>query len=190
MAAMIEASDAELMARVRGGDRRAFAWLVRRYQGTLVSYLARTSGSRARAEDLAQEAFLRLFEHAQRYREEGKLAAWLYRTATNLLRSDERRIARWRKLASPGDEAADAPQEDALLADEARHRLSDALLQVPILFRAPLVLHAIEERSFEEIADVLQVPVGTVKSRISRGRALLREALAPADRLRGVADGS
>src|SRR5262245_22702404 len=95
-AGMTQASDAELMAQVQRGDRDAFACLVTRYEGTIVNYLAKMSGSRARAEDLAQETFIRLYEHAARYREEGKLAAWLYRTATNLLRSEERWSWRWR----------------------------------------------------------------------------------------------
>jgi RNA polymerase sigma-70 factor (ECF subfamily) len=175
---MAEASDAELMVLVREGDRRAFACVVGRYEGTIVNYLAKLCGSRARAEDLAQETFIRLYEHAPRYREEGKLAAFLYRTATNLLRSEERRLGRWRLITRWLERGESESQERALLADEARRGVQAALLRVPIHFRAPLVLHAIEERTFEEIAEAMRLPIGTVKSRISRGRALLREALA------------
>jgi RNA polymerase sigma-70 factor (ECF subfamily) len=174
-------SDAELMARVRAGERDAFALLVERYEGTIVNYLSKLTGQRARAEDLAQETFLRLFSHATRYREEGRLAAFLYRTATNLYRSEERHLFRWRwrwdSIAAGLEHERPRSQEEALLGREEERALRAALLCVPLHYRAPLVLHAIEERSFEEIAEVLRLPIGTVKSRISRGRVLLRDAL-------------
>ncbi len=93
-----EADDACLMARVRAGDREAFASLVDRYKDPLVGYLARLTGSPDRAQDLAQEAFLRLYRAAGSYRESGQLGAFLYRIATNLVRSEARRERRWRRL--------------------------------------------------------------------------------------------
>jgi RNA polymerase sigma-70 factor (ECF subfamily) len=171
-------SDASLMARVQEGDRGAFAVLVERYQDAVVNYLTRTSGSRARAEDLAQETFLRLYQHAASYREEGKLGGWLYRTATNLLRSEERWMWRWHPFGPRASMRAEpARQEADLLKDEARRVVQAALVRVPLCYRAPLVLHVIEERSLDEVAEVLDLPLGTVKSRISRGRARLRAEL-------------
>src|SRR5436305_6881709 len=86
-----EPSDAELMARVRKGDREAFADLVDRHKDAVVSYVARLTADRDRAEDLAQETFLRLFRAAGEYTEQGYLRAFLFRIATNLVRSEERR---------------------------------------------------------------------------------------------------
>ena len=93
-------SDGELMTRVRNGDRIAFAGLVDRHKDALVNYLLRLTRSRERAEEHAQEAFLRLYQSASRYKEQGHLVAYLYRIATNLVRSEERRERRWQFLSS------------------------------------------------------------------------------------------
>jgi RNA polymerase sigma-70 factor (ECF subfamily) len=177
-------SDAELMAATREGDRDAFALLVDRYQDPLVGYLARLTGCRQRAEDLAQDAFLALYQHADRYVERGRLQGLLYRIATNRLRSQERRARRWRLLEPAlvsrnghGSEPARAPQR--VLADEAQRELAAALAALPIAFRVPLVLHEIEGWPLAEVARWTGCREGTVKSRIHRGRRRLRERLAP-----------
>ncbi len=114
-------SDAELMARVREGDRDAFADLVDRHKDAVVSYLTRLAGSRDRAEDLAQETFLRLFRSTGGYTEQGYLRAFLYRIATNLLRSEERRDRRFRFLMPflPREEHAEPAAPSGLLRREA-----------------------------------------------------------------------
>lgn len=179
-------TDAELMARVRSGDRDAFGHVVDRYCDDLVAYLARLTGSRERAEDLAQEAFLRLFRAASRYRERGRLAAFLYRIATNLLRSEERRERRWRTLRPTLDADAEQSAHQAtptaarrLLQGELRRRLAAAVANLPLALRAPLVLYEIEDWPQREIARALACREGTVKSRLHRARARLREELGP-----------
>ena len=92
-------TDSELFERARSGDRAAFGDLVERHKDGLVNYLTRLSGSLEQAEDLAQEAFLRLYERGGRYREQGKLQAYLYRIGTNLLRS-QRRPSRKMRISS------------------------------------------------------------------------------------------
>lgn len=174
-------SDGQLMERVRTGDRLAFAQLVDRYKDAMVNYLARLCGSRARAEELAQECFVRLYQYRERYREEGKLAALLYRIATNLAYSETRRRQR-RQLLSLGGvlpmaESEPVTPEAELLAREAQAQLLWALRQVKLRFRAPLVLHAIEGLSYREVARVLGCAENTVKSRISRARRMVREQL-------------
>jgi RNA polymerase sigma-70 factor (ECF subfamily) len=175
--------DAALMARVAGGDREAFALLVDRHKDGLVSYLARLTGSRDRGEDLAQEAFLRLFRAAGRYHERGHLTAFLYRIATNLVRSEARRERRWCRmvpeLSRPRPEAAEPRGPRRLLERELQGRLAEAVAALPLPLRAPLVLYEIEEWPQREIARALGCREGTVKSRLFRARARLREALAP-----------
>ena len=175
--------DAELMARVQRGDRDAFAALVDRHRDPLVRYLGRLTSDRERAEDLAQEAFVRLFQHAADYREQGHLTAYLYRIATNLLRSEERRRARWWRIA-PGLTAtretvasADGPRR--VFQTELQRRLAAALAELPLAFRVPLVLFEVEEWSLVEIAAWLGCRPGTVKSRLFRARRRLRDDLAP-----------
>ena len=227
-------SDSELLTRARGGDSGAFRQLIDRHKDLMVRYLTRMTGSRERAEELAQEGFVRLYMKPPRLEgEQATVAPWLYRVTTNLLRTEDRRARRTRMVAwllsggarpvvaAPGSGAGRAPataagaatawrgdkrptvrlahgpgsaaaslaagvlmasapdQEALLLADEAQRQTQAALAALPVLFRAPLVLREIEGLSYEEIAQALHCPLGTVRSRINRGRELLREQLAP-----------
>jgi RNA polymerase sigma-70 factor (ECF subfamily) len=182
---MNEPSDAELMARIRDGDRSAFGVLVDRYKDPMVNYLTRMTGNRARAEEAAQEAFIKLYHAAPRYREQGKLSAFLYRIATNLVRQEERRDRRWRLVSgvlsgsarTRGREPDVATEE--VLRREVGRELQTALAQLPLRYRVPLVLRDVQEWSYDEIARVTGCRLGTIKSRISRGRGLLRRALEP-----------
>lgn len=175
-------SDAELVAQARAGDAGAFAALVDRHQDALVGYLARLSGSAERAEELAQETFVRVHRTLGRYREQGRFAAWLYRVATNAQRSEERRLRRWRAIA-PVFAASSLEQSDTavdrLLELELQRQLRHALARLPLRFRAPLVLHELEGLSVREVAQVVGCAEGTVKSRLARARARLRSDLAP-----------
>ncbi len=169
------------MARTRAGDRSAFAALVDRHRDALVAYLSRLAGSRERGEDLGQEAFLRAFRFAARYREEGHFKAYLYRIATNLART-EARSERRRRFFAPLlrlAEAGDAEVSHDLLRDEAEAVVAKAISELPMRLREPVVLHEIEDWPYAEIARVLGCREGTVKSRIHRGRQALRRALEP-----------
>jgi RNA polymerase sigma-70 factor (ECF subfamily) len=185
----METSDADLMARVRGGDREAFGCLVDRHKDRMVNYLTRLTGCRDRAEETAQEAFLRLYRSAPRYHEQGRLAAYLYRIATNLVRQEDRRARRRRVLTgmflSPanghrpnGHQPAHAPQS-SLLRDELQGQLVAALGRLPLRYRVAVVLRDVQGWPYEEIARMTGCRQGTVKSRISRGRSMLRQWLEP-----------
>lgn len=174
-------SDAELMARVQDGDRQAFARLVDRHKDAVVNYLTRLSGDRDRAEDLAQESFLRLFRSCSRYSEQGLLRALLFRIATNLLRSEERRERRLRLLAPllGTRDHAEAAAPSGLLAEELHREVGAAIAALPLDYRVPLVLHEIEGWAYADVARELGCREGTVKSRIHRARGLLRRRLEP-----------
>jgi len=189
---MVNASDSALMGLVGQGDREAFAVLVDRHKHSLTNYLARLTGTRERGEELAQETFLKLFSAAPRYREEGKFLGFLYRIATNLARSDERREKRQRSfalaflsggagtLAHPlGWGSPQVSVEKRLLQAEKGRALTQALRGLPLRFRVPLVLFAVEGWSQGSIAEFLGCEEGTVKSRVFRGRERLRRALEP-----------
>ena len=178
-------TDGDLLARARNGHPEAFAVLVDRYKNPLVGYLISLVRDRERAEDLAQESFLRLYEKGSNYREQGLLQAYLFRIATNLLRSEERRKARWNRIRTlfvssngHGPEPAEAPtQEKRLLRSEESRRLRRAIAELPLHYRAPLVLHEIDGWRYREIGEALGCREGTVKSRIHRGRQILRQEL-------------
>jgi RNA polymerase sigma-70 factor (ECF subfamily) len=175
-------TDAEAMDRVRDGDWDAFATLVHRHRGRLARYLARLAGSVEAGEDLAQEAFVRLWLAAGRYREEGRFEAWLYRIGTRLAQQAarrERRAAAFRRLFRPADATPAGEAAEPAFRDEVRREVERALARLPIRFRAPLVLAVLEERSHEEIGALLGIRVATVKTRLFRARRRLRMELTP-----------
>ncbi|MFL6201696.1 MAG: RNA polymerase sigma factor [Thermoanaerobaculia bacterium] len=174
-------ADAGLMDRVRTGDRDAFADLVDRHKDAVVNYLTRLTGNRDRAEDLAQETFLRLFRSAGGYTEQGLLRGYLFRIATNLVRSEERREKRLRLLLPflGGGKHDEPAAPSGLLRQELHREVSSAVAQLPLRYRVPLVLHEIEGWAYADIARELGCREGTVKSRIHRGRQHLKERLAP-----------
>ena len=175
-------SDAELMSRVQAGDRDAFTDLVERHKDAVVNYLTRLAGDRDRAEDLAQETFLRLFRTAADYDERGYLRAYLYRIATNLVRSEERRQRRFHLLLPflrGGREHTEPAGPSGVLRRELHRQVSKALADLPLRYRVPLVLHEIEGWAYSDIARELGCREGTVKSRIHRGRQHLKQRREP-----------
>jgi RNA polymerase sigma-70 factor (ECF subfamily) len=179
---MEDLNDAELMVRTRAGDRAAFAQLINRYKNPLVNYLLRLTGCRDRAEEFAQEAFLRLYQASPRYNEQGRLVPYLYRIATNLVRSEERRMRRWQFLSSAFSRNGHPPEpgpQALLLQAEVKQKVTAALGALPTHYRAPLVLREIEGWSYQDIAKAMGCREGTVKSRINRGRSQLRDILEP-----------
>jgi RNA polymerase sigma-70 factor (ECF subfamily) len=181
---MPEPTDNELLTQARAGHADGFRTLVDRHKDTMVSYLTRMTGCRVRAEEMAQESFVRLYLTPPRVENGASFAPWLFRVATNLVHSEERRARRARLYgwllgrAAPANGTA-PDQETRMLALEAQRQTQAALAALPVAFRAALVLREIQGLSYEEIGVVLDCPAGTVRSRINRGRALLRERLAP-----------
>ncbi len=184
-----EISDAALMARVRKGNPEAFEPLVRRYEKRLFGYFASLVEDPAVAADLAQETFLRIYRSASRYRESGRFEAWVFQIAANLVRSRFRRSDQ-RALhlsldAAPADtgelpgRGPESRPEEAAWRSEVREALRRALPRVPLVFREAVLLRDLEGWSYREIAEMLGVEEGTVKSRAHRGRKHLRRLLAP-----------
>jgi len=175
-------TDDALMERVREGDEEAFGEIVDRYKDSLVNYLTHLVRSRDRAEEIAQDAFVRLYRSAANYRERDRLGPYLFRIATNLTVSEIRRERRWNLLLprlNASTSQSTPPPDANLITNEIQRQVSAALEKLPLKYRAPLVLFEIEEWSYDEIATALAVRTGTVKSRISRARELLRRQLAP-----------
>lgn len=178
---MEQPTDSELMSRVRQGDEDAFETLVDRYKNGLVNYLSHLRGDRDRAEELAQESFLRLYLNADKYDDRETLSPYLYRIGTNLVRSEFRRLRRWRALLPwiQHDQPAPEAPSRRLMEQEICGQVRDALESLPLPYRAPLLLREIEGWTYHEIAEALGCREGTIKSRIARGREHLRTLLAP-----------
>ena len=163
-------------------DAAAFTAFVERHKDSLVNYLTHMMRSHERAEELAQEAFVRFYRSGWTTRTDEQLAPYLFRTATNLAISQIRRERLWQRIVPSilAHEPRSAPSADRpLLTQEIQSQVAAALERLPVKFRAPLVLFEIEEWSYEQIAETLACAIGTVKSRISRARALMRRELEP-----------
>ena len=173
--------DAELMRATSRGDAEAFTRIVERHKDALVNYLTHLTGSFDRAEEIGQEAFLRLYQSSARYDERGKLSSYLYSIATNLVRSEQRRRTRWMRLLPKFIVHTSQPEttpQTGVLTSEACDEVRRALESLPLHLRAAVILREIEGWSYDEIAAALDCRVGTVKSRINRGRERLRQLLA------------
>jgi RNA polymerase sigma-70 factor (ECF subfamily) len=189
--------DRELVERWRRGELDAFASLVRRHQRRVFGLLLRMLGNREEAEDAAQDTFLNLHRHGHRFRFESRFSTFVYRVAVNAAlnrrRSQGRRRARLDELANGqaiGQALPSSPRgpEDAMGGGEVRARVQRCLQALPEALRAPVVLYDIDGLSYGEIAEILQIAEGTVKSRIHRARHALRKDLADLAREIGAAE--
>ncbi|MBX7219470.1 MAG: sigma-70 family RNA polymerase sigma factor [Blastocatellia bacterium] len=187
------ASDHELVAATKEGDELAFQEIVRRYRNPITNFVFRMLNDYDRAVELAQETFLRIYANSGRYEATFSFSTYIYRIATNLAISELRQRKRrqlfsiftpWKTAPeSPEDEQMlDLPdtrplQDEDLIDRERRLALSKAIKTLPEKYRAALVLRDVEGISYENIAQILDISEGTVKSRINRARNMLREKL-------------
>lgn len=183
-------SDHALVAAAKGGDEAAFAEIVARYRSPITNYLYRFLNDYEEAVDLAQETFVRVYFALERYHTEYAFSTYIYRIATNLAISELRRRKR-RKLVSltglfqyGNDEAKDfePPDEkplavDDLIETERARTIAGAIAALPEKYRAAVVLRDVEGKTYDEIATIMRLGLGTTKSRISRARKLLAERL-------------
>lgn len=177
----------QLLQRSQAGDVAAFTALVRRYEEKVYNIAYRLVGNSADAADVAQETFIAAYEGLERFRGESAFYTWLYRIAVNRALTHRKARDSRPEFASgasddpaPVELAGDTSEEPAAMAEtkELQATIQAAISKLPEEFRAVVVLKDVEEFEYEEIADVLSIALGTVKSRLHRGRMLLRTALA------------
>lgn len=187
-------TDEELVRLAREGEDRAFDLLIARYESKIVSHIHAMLRDYDKALDLAQETFVRLLTRVDAYRETARFSTWLYRIGTNLAIDEIRRRRRWRMVpfmspGGPGDRALDGgvplptshrPGPEApLLEDETRTVIRNAVASLPPHYRSAVVLKDLQDLPYEDVAEILEIPVGTVKSRVNRGRGMLKDTLEP-----------
>jgi RNA polymerase sigma-70 factor, ECF subfamily len=181
-----ERTDEELLSSAREGDEGAFDAFVRRHTATVHRWMARAVGE-SDADDMTQDVFLKAYRGLPRFRGDAPPRAWLASIADNAVKNRYRSRSRFRRIFAGSTDArpeldpveTGAGPEDDARARESRRLVSEALRKLAPEFRMPVVLRDIEEWSYEDIAVSLSVPVGTVKSRIARGRGQLKEILTP-----------
>jgi RNA polymerase sigma-70 factor, ECF subfamily len=177
-------ADEVLLERIKHNDPKAFEDLVEQYKGLVLNLVSRMSGRIENAEDLAQEVFIRVWKGLPRFRGECRLSTWIYRIALNLSIA-ESKSARARSQFVQVDDptVARGPQfwveESNPYAEEVvlKDRMGRLLVQMPEKHRTAVVLFYLKSMSYIEISEIMEVPVGTVKSYLFRGKAWLRERL-------------
>ena len=173
---MNEPSDREYAEQAKSGDWQSFSVLVQRHQDRVYRFVLRMTGCREDALELTQETFLRAFRALPSWRPDALFGTWLFRIAANVATDSLRRrkLARYVPLDECEDLVAHAPGPEEIVQDRERCRLLEsALEQLPLDYREVLLLREIEEMSYSDIAQVLRIREGTVKSRIARARRLL-----------------
>ena len=183
---MNEITDEELIKNFQNGDINSYNQLVYRYKDKLFNYIIQFVKDAPQAEDLLQDTFLKLYTHKNSYKEIAKFSTWIYTIAGNYARTELRKYKR-RKTFSHSDlgfdnkefiikDKAETPSE-AFLAINLKSELNNCLSKLPLNFRTIIILRDIQELSYEEISTIVELPLGTVKSRINRARLKVQECL-------------
>lgn len=168
--------DAELMTEVSHGSEIAFTTLVRRHQNPLLNFFTRM-GALSDSEDLVQETFVRLFRYRDRYRPTARFTALLYHLARNVWADRGRKDARFERLTSGLRAEAGIPSEPDFTNPGERLDVDAALQKLSPKLREVIVLNVYQRLRYQEVADALGIPLGTVKSRINLALAALKEIL-------------
>lgn len=180
------ATDEELIARFQQGDEYAFDQIVRRYKDPLLNFIYRFVGDSIEAEDIVQDTFYRVYKNKHYYKEVAKFSTWIYTIASNLSKTELRRRRRRKFFSIHNDSST---EKDYELPDDSKNpeakvnsRVTEKIIQkaiskLPPKFRQVILLRDVQEFSYEEIASILKVPLGTVKSRVNRARLRLQDDL-------------
>ncbi len=185
------AAEQALIDSIRSGAQDDFQILVRRYQGRIYSLACRLVGDPLEAEDCAQEAFLKAFQNLNRFEGHSSFYTWLYRIAANVALSRVRHLERrgrgkTRSLEAAREDDSELPLDppdpgpgprERVAERELEARIHQALTRLPSNYRVVVVLRDVEDRPYEEVAELTGLPLGTVKSRLHQGRALLQRML-------------
>ena len=176
---LVDYNDEDLVARAgQASGEKAFAELLRRHQGKVRGLLLRLAGDRTLADDLAQEVFLRAYRGLAGFEGRARFSTWLYRIAYNVYLNHRTRV---RELAAlpEGFEAGAMAPETSLSANRSdlRRDLDVAIAALPDRYRAVVMLYYLEDVSYPEIAEILDLPLGTVKTHLHRAKRILRENL-------------
>ncbi len=179
-------SDEELISRFQGGDEQAYVELVNRYRDRLMTFIYRFVNDAEKSEDIVQDTLMKLYTHKDYYRNIAKFSTWIYTIAGNLAKTELRRKRRHRvtNLSQMGSveheyvlPAVERETGETAQGHFAEKQIQNAIQELPLHFRTVIILRDIQELSYEEISRIVDVPLGTVKSRINRARMQLQHTL-------------
>ncbi|RMG94629.1 MAG: sigma-70 family RNA polymerase sigma factor [Deltaproteobacteria bacterium] len=185
-----DVADMALVARAQqDADKEAFAELVRRHHGRIRNMLLRLcGGDAALADDLAQDVFLRAYRALPRFERRAEFGTWLYRIAYNVFLNHTTRTRRFDALGEHVERGRPAPASDEPDGGDVRRDVERAIAELPVHYRAVVVLYYLRDVSYPEMAEILGLPLGTIKTHLFRARARLREIMMAWDEKDGTAD--
>lgn len=172
--------DYKLMRRVQDGDMVAFNEVVERYKDRLMNVIGRMLSSQEEAEDIVQETFIRVYQHRSSFNFQHCFSTWIYTIGLNLARNELRKRKRFKHYdisEMQGNEAEFAVEMK--LPSRLPQVLDEAVSELPEKYRLAFTLRDLQEMPYEEVAKILSIPLGTVKSRVNRARLMLRDKLLP-----------
>ena len=176
---MVDLPEAELIARCKQGDQQAFRELVDQYKDLVFAIVSRSTADRSRVEDLAQEVFLKIHRGLPYFRGEAKLTTWIFRIMLNLLSQESQKRHAAREVPLDPEVPSHQPRTDDRAARdlELRDRLEKAMARLPPNYRLLIAGHYLEEVKYDDLAEALGIPVGTVKTHLHRAKKQLRALL-------------
>ena len=179
-------SDEDLIKRFQDGDEQAYVELVNRYRDRLMNFVYRFTSDSEQSEDIVQETLIKLYTHKHYYKKIAKFSTWIYTIAANYAKTELRKKKN-RKITNLSQMSSDEkdydlpsvqPDTDQLIESEyLEKRIQSAINTLPLHFKTVIVLRDVQELSYDEISNIVEVPLGTVKSRINRARLQLQAEL-------------
>jgi len=179
-------SDEDLIKRFQDGDEQAYVELVNRYRDRLMNFVYRFTSDSEQSEDIVQETLIKLYTHKHYYKNIAKFSTWIYTIAANYAKTElrkkkNRKVTNLSQMSSDEkdyDLPAVQPETDQIIESEyLEKRIQAAINTLPLHFKTVVVLRDVQELSYDEISNIVEVPLGTVKSRINRARLQLQKEL-------------
>ena len=172
---ILKLSDEKIVELVRKKDKELYIHIIKRYQDKLMRYASYLTGEEHNAADIVQESFIKAYVNLNGFNTKKKFASWIYRIvhneAINLINKQKKQVS----LYDDYDFDSGIDIEDEFIKKELRNRTHNCLNQMLVIYREPLSLYYLEEKSYEEISDILRIPVGTVGTRINRAKNLMKK---------------
>jgi RNA polymerase sigma-70 factor, ECF subfamily len=174
MTQKVKLSDEEIADKVRTTDTNLFAVIIERYQKKLLHYANSLIKDEDKAVDIVQTSFIKAFVNLNSFNVENKFSSWIYRIVHNEALNLLKKYPGETPLLDDVDFKSDEDIEENLIKTETKSEVTRCLKELPIIYSEPLVLYYLEDKSYEEISDILRIPMGTVAVRISRGKKLMK----------------
>ena len=168
-------TDEEVVERIRSVDRELFAVIMARYQDKLLRYAANIVKDEQRALDVVQESFIKAFINLKGFDTKKKFSSWIYRIVHNQAMNVVKKYQKEIRLPDDMDFQSDESVEKDIEREEVIKKVEQCLENMPLLYSEPLALFYLDEKSYQEIGDILRIPAGTVATRISRAKILMRK---------------